>query len=100
MSMCICNSCSRSVDSDDDPECFIDTSPTTTVTRCKWCREEAEAPISREEYLCTPKPDPRDPDYSRIGIFVNHNCSRCRDGELPCKSGNPNRCEYPHARND
>ena len=46
------------------------------------------------------KPDPRDPDYSRSGIFVNHNCSRCRNGELPCKRGAPNRSDYPHARND
>lgn len=44
--------------------------------------------------------DPRDPDHSRTGIFVNHNCFRCRDGALPCKTGNPNRCEFPHARND
>lgn len=50
-------------------------------------------------------PDPRDPDYSREGrqgrgsFFCNHNCYRCKDGELPCvtKSGV---CEYPHARND
>jgi len=42
MSMCICDSCSRSVDSDDDPDCFIDTSPTTTACLCEWCREENE----------------------------------------------------------
>ena len=47
-----------------------------------------------------PKPDPRDPDHSRSGIFVYHNCYRCKDGTLPCKSGNPNKCEYPRARND
>ena len=47
-----------------------------------------------------PPVDPRDPDHSRSGIFVNHNCSPCRSGALPCKQGAPNRCEFPHARND
>lgn len=89
MSMDRCATCSRLIDTDFDLDCYIDTSPTTTICLCEACREKAEA-----------KPDPRDPDYSRVGIFVNHNCSRCRSGELPCKSGNPNRCEYPHARND
>jgi len=41
-----------------------------------------------------------DPDRSRSGIFVNHNCWRCEHGEKPCVSGHPNRCVYPHARND
>jgi hypothetical protein len=27
------------------------------------------------------KPDPRDPDYSRKGVFVYHNCWRCRSGD-------------------
>lgn len=44
--------------------------------------------------------DPRDPDPSREGIFRDHNCSRCQSGAKPCVNGNPNRCEYPHARND
>lgn len=44
--------------------------------------------------------DPRDPDYSRTGMFVLHNCSRCSDGKKPCVVGNPSQCEYPHARND
>jgi hypothetical protein len=47
-----------------------------------------------------PKPDPREPDHSRTGIFVHHNCSKCQHGAKPCVAGNPNRCEYPHARND
>lgn len=46
------------------------------------------------------RPDPRDPDHSRKGIFVYHNCAYCRDGELPCKQGHPNRCDNPRARND
>lgn len=49
-----------------------------------------------------PKPrDPRDPDYSRTGIFVYHNCWRCDSGRKPCvdPSGTRN-CPYPHARDD
>ena len=85
MSMDRCSSCERLIDTDHDVDCYVDTSPTTTVCRCVACRE---------------KPDPRDPDHSRSGIFVNHNCYRCRNGKLPCKQGAPNRCDYPHARND
>ncbi len=44
--------------------------------------------------------DPRDPDFSRTGKFVLHDCSRCRDGAAACVRGNPNQCEFPHARND
>ena len=44
--------------------------------------------------------DPRDPDHARVGMFVLHNCSRCKDGRVPCAVGNPRECEYPHARND
>lgn len=46
------------------------------------------------------KLDPRDPDHSREGIFVYHDCSRCLDGKRPCVKGNPRQCEYPRARND
>lgn len=60
-------------------------------------REDA----SRKAYKAvTTKPDPRDPDYSRSGIFQDHNCYRCKNGEKPCVVGNPRQCEYPHARND
>lgn len=44
--------------------------------------------------------DPRDPDPSRTGIFRLHNCAYCSDGQKPCRQGSPNRCEYPHARDD
>ncbi len=44
--------------------------------------------------------DPRDPDQSRTGIFVNHNCAYCDSGKKPCRQGDPNRCDNPHARND
>jgi hypothetical protein len=47
-----------------------------------------------------PPVDPRDPDPTKEGIFVHHNCWKCHDGELPCVKGNPRACEYPHARND
>ena len=53
-----------------------------------------------EKTAHTPKVDPRDPDHSRAGIFVHHNCWRCQSGAKPCVGGNPARCEYPHARND
>ncbi len=46
------------------------------------------------------KPDPRDPDHTRSGVFVLNNCWRCRSGEVPCVNGNPNQCSYPVARND
>lgn len=44
--------------------------------------------------------DGRDPDHSRSGIFIHHNCWRCKSGAEPCAVGNPNDCEYPQARND
>ena len=45
-------------------------------------------------------PDPRDPDYTRVGMFVLHNCARCKDGREACVAGNPRQCEYPPARTD
>lgn len=47
-----------------------------------------------------PEPDPRDPDYSREGVFVYHNCWKCNDGQKPCVKGKSGGCEYLHARND
>lgn len=44
--------------------------------------------------------DPRDPDHSRTGIFVYHNCWRCDSGAKPCANGAPSQCAYPYARND
>jgi hypothetical protein len=44
-----------------------------------------------------PRPNPLQP------IFRDHNCWKCRDGELTCtgrSDGDYGRCEYPHARND
>lgn len=47
--------------------------------------------------------DPRDPDYSRPGIFATHNCWKCKDGADLSRCPTPDRpgnCGYPHARND
>jgi hypothetical protein len=44
--------------------------------------------------------DPRDPDYTREGVFIYHNCWKCNSGKLPCVHGSPSRCGLPHARND
>jgi hypothetical protein len=47
--------------------------------------------------------DPRDPDHSKQGIFVYHNCHRCADGARLDRCPTPERpgnCGYPHARND
>lgn len=51
----------------------------------------------------TPNPppiNPHDPDHTRAGMFVYHNCWKCQSGDRPCVNGNPRRCEFPHARND
>lgn len=56
--------------------------------------------ICEDHGLQPTRPDPRDPDPTRPGIFRGHNCGYCRDGKLPCRQGAPERCEYPHARND
>ncbi len=44
--------------------------------------------------------DPREPDPSRFGLFILHNCQRCLNGRRLCVRGNPTNCEYLHARND
>jgi hypothetical protein len=40
------------------------------------------------------------PRHDRAGMFVYHDCWKCRDGSKPCVSGDPGNCEYPHARDD
>ncbi len=44
--------------------------------------------------------DPREPDYSRSGVFIDHNCWRCDSGKKPCIKSNPRDCDTLHARND
>jgi hypothetical protein len=39
-------------------------------------------------------------DLSKTGIFRDHRCWKCNDGERPCVQSRPGLCEYPHARND
>ena len=46
------------------------------------------------------KPDPRDPDYSREGVFVTHYCWRCESGKKACAKASPRNCDTLHARND
>jgi hypothetical protein len=48
-------------------------------------------------------PDPREPDYSRSGIFATHDCWKCRDGSdlLRCPTpARPGNCGYPRARKE
>ena len=47
-----------------------------------------------------PSKDGREPDYTREGIFVYHDCWKCQHGAKPCPHAGAHRCEYPHARND
>jgi hypothetical protein len=35
-----------------------------------------------------------------LGIFRDHRCWKCNDGEKPCVEVDAYRCQYPHARND
>lgn len=39
-------------------------------------------------------------DPPKSSIFRDHNCWKCKNGKEPCVAGSPNRCEYPHAKND
>lgn len=50
--------------------------------------------------LPTKTPDPRDPDYSRKGIFIYHDCYRCEHGKQKCCDGGTHVCRYLRARND
>ena len=38
--------------------------------------------------------------FGRHSLFRLHNCSRCVSGRTLCLQGDPNRCEFPVARND
>lgn len=53
--------------------------------------------------IVRPALDPREPDHSRQGIFVHHNCHRCRNGTRldRCPTPKtPGNCGEPMARND
>lgn len=83
------------------------------MTRPDWDRQFAETEYERSERQAKARRlvydkakrtivqvDPRDPDYSRTGIFINHNCWKCDSGKKPCPHGGAHNCEHPHARND
>jgi hypothetical protein len=40
------------------------------------------------------------PANQQSTIFRDHRCWKCQDGTKPCAQGHPNRCEFPHAKND
>ena len=51
MSMCICKECFAYIDSDDDPECFVEVGNMRrmnwTIILCDRCREEREMEAER-----------------------------------------------------
>lgn len=62
MSMCICKDCGGLIDSDDDPDCFIEVGPRTTDTVCESCRDVREelSEVNRERAMprdWTPTPE-------------------------------------------
>ena len=50
MSMCMCERCDKMIDSDDDPECFIDAPEREfgTIILCEWCRNDREAQLEAD----------------------------------------------------
>lgn len=76
------------------------------IVRCADCERQTEMERCEDDALAAwqklnaSRPDPRDPDHSRSGIFVHHNCWKCGSGQKPCVRGNPNGCDYSRARND
>lgn len=62
--------------------------------------ERAIRALDPEQIAKEAKPDPRDPDPSREGVFRDHNCWKCKNGLLPCVAKTPRNCEFLHARND
>lgn len=63
-------------------------------------RENARRYWEQKAKAAAPAVDPREDGPSRESIFRSHNCWKCGDGAKPCVRGAPNRCEFPHARND
>ena len=52
MSMCICEACDAPIDSDDDPDCFVEVGNmrrmTFTKIYCESCRERMDAELEYE----------------------------------------------------
>jgi hypothetical protein len=53
MSMTICGGCDAPIDSDDDPDCFVEVGNMRrlhqTIIRCETCRDQMQAELEREE---------------------------------------------------
>ena len=52
MSMCTCERCDRMIDSDDDPDCFVEVGNMrrlhSTIVLCEWCRDDREAQLEAD----------------------------------------------------
>jgi hypothetical protein len=42
MSMCVCKNCDAYIDSDFDPDCFIDIDEHETIILCENCRDDRD----------------------------------------------------------
>ena len=85
------------------PRCNRAFDPTTGEQIANWAWRIVGDGFQSTSKRIASKPDPRDPDHSRTGIFVLHNCWKCRDGRDLSRCPTPDRpgnCGYPHARND
>jgi hypothetical protein len=55
MSMILCESCDRLIDSDDDPDCFVEVGNmrrmTSTMVLCEPCRERMEDEIHYQQTM-------------------------------------------------
>jgi len=65
----------------------------TDRTRCLPCPRRLVYDKDRRTIVRASEP-------AKTGMFILHNCWKCKDGELPCAQGSPRQCEFPHARND
>lgn len=83
MSMIRCDLCESLIDSDDDPECFVEGNPSGCF--CKSCRDQAEQETERK-----PKPMPANIDSmiaEAIAADPRYGCKECDwdvDGCNPC----------------
>ncbi len=76
------------------------------MDRNKWCSQPmhlckiaADGSARKGKLVEYDLPKPKKP-FKPTGIFLDHSCYRCKDGEKACIRGNPHQCDYPHARND
>lgn len=78
-----------------NPEYGVITSFGESAVFVQYTGEHASKATSREDLEWA-----HEPRHLRTGMFVLHDCWKCRDGKFRCVIGNPRQCEYPHARND